>query len=689
MVQNELAEISIWFLTAIVFVIPFSLLIVSSSLFFPYITGKALYFRYLVEFGLLIAFFLFLLNSRILNYRDPLLISLVIFFFIFLLATIFSFNPYRSFWGNAERSEGFWGIVHYLGYFVLLSIVFATDKKNFIWQAVPFIFSGVIISLITWEKHFQGVFRPEATLGNPSYVGTYLMLLIFLSWWFLYKLYENFNFPKNKLIFLIIGIGLTIFFLITILFSGTRSAILGFLAGILTSIVISLYLLPNRIYKILVPIILITSIIGFYFFLQTPLAEKIPGVSRFSLILKGKDLSYMPRLIAWQIFLEGFKARPILGWGPETSPFIFYKFFKPEIFNYEESIFDRPHNKFIEILSTTGILGLLSFLLIFLIALKKSLDPKKPIFSGILWGFFFAYLVNNFFIFDIQASWLPLFFILSSLTSPPSVVEWRRLNFQKIEKLLLVLAVTCFIFLVIINSFHYYVLYSMVKFLRTAPHQPKSAVELLKKFAPRAGPYLTELGIQLTKLIPGQGIKDLNQKDILFVYKTFNRAYQKDSKDLRLATNYFVFLLFFSSQKEFANQAKKVVEDLENSFPKFPDVYILKATYLFEIEKKQDQAIEIINQLKKQIPRSKRIRKVLLTFYLKANRFSEAFQELEDAKKIGFNYQDAPEQVLKTLLVNNKIKEAQELLNKKFQNALPPREFERLKRIFQKLTPTE
>ena len=79
------------------FAIPFVPLIVSSTMFFPFITGKNFTFRIIVE---LIAGLWLILALRDAAYRPKIsliLKALVAFLLIIGLADFFSANPYKSF----------------------------------------------------------------------------------------------------------------------------------------------------------------------------------------------------------------------------------------------------------------------------------------------------------------------------------------------------------------------------------------------------------------------------------------------------------------------------------------------------------------------------------------------------------------------------------------------------------------
>ena len=96
-----------WAVISGLFAVPFIPFIISRSLLFPFITGKGFTFRILIE----ILFGLWLLLAL----ADPdfrpkwnyITKSIVVFVGIVFLADLFSKYPFKSFWSNYERMEGF------------------------------------------------------------------------------------------------------------------------------------------------------------------------------------------------------------------------------------------------------------------------------------------------------------------------------------------------------------------------------------------------------------------------------------------------------------------------------------------------------------------------------------------------------------------------------------------------------
>jgi hypothetical protein len=106
---------------ACLYLVPFFALIMPQSFFFPFITGKALYFRLLIEIGFASWVILALIDSKYRPRFDKLTVSVSIFALVVLVADLFGVNPLRSIWSNFERMEGFLVIIHLWAFYMIFT----------------------------------------------------------------------------------------------------------------------------------------------------------------------------------------------------------------------------------------------------------------------------------------------------------------------------------------------------------------------------------------------------------------------------------------------------------------------------------------------------------------------------------------------------------------------------------------
>ena len=129
----KLEKILYWIARLGAYVLPFTVLVISNSLFFPFITGKNFLFRIIVEvmaaawMGLLIVDF-----KKYWPRWNYLSAALAVFVGTIFLSSLFGVNFNHSFWSNFERMEGLVTHLHLLFLFFILAGIFRTQKEWFI-----------------------------------------------------------------------------------------------------------------------------------------------------------------------------------------------------------------------------------------------------------------------------------------------------------------------------------------------------------------------------------------------------------------------------------------------------------------------------------------------------------------------------------------------------------------------------
>ncbi|MBI5140214.1 MAG: O-antigen ligase family protein [Candidatus Vogelbacteria bacterium] len=411
-----------------IFAIPFIVLYVASSMFFPFITGKNFAFRIIVEIILALWLILILRDESYRPRKSRVLYLVMVFVAVMTLADIFGANFFRSFWSNYERMEGLVTQFHLLAYLFVAGSVLNTEK---IWAKYFDVILGVgafLVAIGTLQLNGvlpinQGGVRLDATLGNSAYLAVHMIFLFFLAvfchfrskqekrqasvwlfvamslaffYWFI--AYSIAKFSLSTPVALALGVILLliisslIYFInsrkvnnwvrltphvytllaisyFVILFNtATRGSVIGLILGSVLAACVIIYNGTERQRKNagVLLIVMITVTVGFM------------GVRKASFIQDNKvlgrlansfdNISEQPRFMIWNMALRGFLEHPILGSGQENFNLIFNKYYKPEMYQ-QEPWFDRAHDVFFDWLTAGGILGLLSYLGIFFAAL--------------------------------------------------------------------------------------------------------------------------------------------------------------------------------------------------------------------------------------------------------------------------------------------------------------------------------
>lgn len=386
-------------------------LVIAPHLFFPFITGKNFLFRVIIE--ILFAGWLVLVirDRRYLPRRSWILIFVLVLVSVLTLSTFFGKDPSRSFWSNYERMEGLVGHLHLLAYFLMLGSVYRGEKD---WSRFfhTSLFASLLVGLYAlmqllgkFQIH-QGGERIDATLGNATYLAVYLLFHLFFLLYFFLK-----TSSRSWRIFY----SLVFIFETYLLFeTKTRGAILGFLGGLVVFLFMLAILSREKRYRlgaVAGVAVIFLAIGGFYLIRNSNFVQKYDTLSRLAgiTLLEGKT-----RFTIWKMALEGFKERPILGWGLENFNLVFNKYYHPALYT-QEPWFDRSHNIVFDWLIAGGVLGLLAYLGIFAASFwelyKKKDEIVLSVFVGLLAGYFF----QNLFVFDQMTSYLLFFGVLGYL----------------------------------------------------------------------------------------------------------------------------------------------------------------------------------------------------------------------------------------------------------------------------------
>ena len=395
---------------------PLSVLIVADTLFFPFITGKAFFFRSIIEIVFVAWLLLTLSEKEYRPHKQKIYYVLLAFAATLFVSNILGNTTYKAFWSNFERMDGWLSLIHFVMFFMVISSVFTTYKLWKVFWNVS-LSTSVIVCFYGMLQHFgiitaiQGGTRIDGTFGNAAYLAVYNLFNIFIAVWFVYKT------KQHKILPYIYGlIGLCN--LATLYLTATRGAIIGLGLGVLTSLVtIVLIGREHKKMRFIAGLGLgLFVVLGATLFIARN-SQFVVGNSTLSRIMSISLSEGGTRFTVWGMGLEGFFEKPILGWGQEGFSEVFATYYKSSLYA-QEPWFDRAHNVVVDWLVAGGAIGLIlyvSILFFTFLYIKKSqwLDNfEKSIFFGLIVG----YVVQNLFVFDNLGSYLLFFSVLGFLT---------------------------------------------------------------------------------------------------------------------------------------------------------------------------------------------------------------------------------------------------------------------------------
>jgi len=214
------------------------------------------------------------------------------------------------------------------------------------------------------------------------------------------------------------------------------------LGGIILTLLLHGIFYRKRNKKVFVLSLLIIVLLAVVFFALW-LARGSSFVKNNSYLSRIADISLktqtvQTRLTVWQSGFKSWQERFWLGWGPENFGVAFAKYFDPKIFVNlnSEILWDRAHNMFLEVGATMGVIGLLSYLSIFIVLfyliIKSCFKDKRTskLEFSIFLSLFLAYIVHNSFIFDSFSSYLMFFIVLAYINRRDMQIESPLANTQ-------------------------------------------------------------------------------------------------------------------------------------------------------------------------------------------------------------------------------------------------------------------
>ncbi|MBI5458061.1 O-antigen ligase family protein [Candidatus Kaiserbacteria bacterium] len=415
--------------------IPF---LVPQSLFFPFITGKNFAFRILIEIMAGGWLALALTYPKYRPRRSWILAAFSVFVVIIALADALGAYPFKSFWSNYERMDGWVTLAHLFVLVVVASSMLNTEKLwGTFWKSALGVSVAVagygflqLFGVASLTAGFSSLSRLDATFGNPIYLAAYMLFHVFIAALLWAQAWTK-SAPGSRLGFSIAYGTVLVIDCIVLLLTSTRGTILGLVGGVfISAVLVALFArdAKNSLVRPAVGVVIGLVVLSGGFFLVRDAAwvQNVSFLQRLGTI-SASDSTTKARFYNWGMAWEGVKERPVLGWGQENYAVVFDKYYDPRMYNAEQW-FDRVHNVVFDWLVAGGILGLLGYLSIFAAALAalwhrsrgaQNLSEFTVVESSILSGVLSGYFFHNLFVFDNVTSYMLFGLIIA-------YIVWRK-----------------------------------------------------------------------------------------------------------------------------------------------------------------------------------------------------------------------------------------------------------------------
>lgn len=390
-----------------------------NQLFFSFIVEKTLYSRIIIGTILFVGACSWITESHRRLSVNLLDVSIVFFLVVLLLIDWGGVNFRKSIWSNFERMEGFWTYLLLAIYYFFIRHYITTTIRWIQLMSVACCVALVVIVLgfVYDSTSIEQVGRMSSTLGNPIFLSVYLLFHLFFASFILLYLFDK---PQARISQKITWVFLWLIFngicTYTIILTRTRATIISLGIGIIFFLIWQLFSqkTPSFIRKSVVAImVLVLCAIPFLYTLHSTHTLVLPKTVT-SMVSQDRLNSITSRLVNWQIALNGFKEKPLLGWGQENYIAVFAKYYIPV--NYEDAPwYDHSHNLFLDWLVAGGIVGFMAFLALFVTSILLVVQSKQCSHNqkGIYLAMQCAFLFSCFFAFNSITALLLMFLILA------------------------------------------------------------------------------------------------------------------------------------------------------------------------------------------------------------------------------------------------------------------------------------
>ena len=436
-VREKVLRVALFGVLGLLLLTPF---VVTPGTVYPFVVGKALWSRALIEIAFALWAVLALMHP---GYRPPrswLLVLLAVGFCVSLLSAGLGVSPENSLWSDYERMQGLVDRAHWVALAVVLASVLQTPRA---WRALlqANLAAGTAMACIVvaraldiWVPYFGAL--PESSLvrlggpfGNPGFLSIYLLVNLVLAAGFAARAWAAGapgGSPGVRRAGVLLWAMVAALHLAGVVLAGSVGGFAGLIAATGFAALGFAWLCRGRgrvaAVALLVVLGAVCTVLGARFVdrgrtATVTVALDGPAVAwpggRALRYVGGVHLqrpSVQSRLAAWEAGLAGLAERPLLGWGPGNYATVFGLFGTGYAGTAEAH--DQAHSVLIELAATTGVAGLGAWLalwggaLVVLVVAARAPSPPQRALTMFAAAALAGHLVQIQFLFDTAAGML-------------------------------------------------------------------------------------------------------------------------------------------------------------------------------------------------------------------------------------------------------------------------------------------
>jgi O-antigen ligase len=606
------------------------------------------------------------------------------------ISTILSLDQHTSLFGYYSRFHG--GLLSTLCYSLLYwAYVSNMNKRYTLYIIRNTLYSAGLVAIYGALEHFgkspsclliTGRFdddcwiqdvrnRVFATIGQPNWLAAWLVALTPLTW----TLNLNINSDRKDFLRTTFYILLSTTFYSTLLFTKSRSGILGFIFAFIIFWGSTSLFNKDRLNPILKSFSLITfctllatSLIG------SPWTPSINELLKFNnsrskletnqptvatQLEAGGTESGQIRRIVWKGAFDVWKHYPIFGTGVETFAYSYYQFrpIEHNMVSEWDFLYNKAHNEYLNMAANSGTVGLLSYLTLIGFSIYSIIKPKsknlnfqKQKISNLSHSFeiynlrfallagYISILITNFFGFSVVLIGL-LFFLFPALaitlaTSDRQNRTYKKPSITQIVPIIVLLITIAYLLLTTGRYWYSDYLYSKGKTYNNSSLQDK-AISVLAN-AESISPYEPLYHNELAQSLSDLAISYEENHETTSAGQLAKVATEESKIALELApyninlrrSSAGIFVRLSEINPDYLQNAIKILEDTLPLAPTDPKTHFQLGLNLARTGR-VDEAIKRINEATSMKPDYKDARLALAIIYESIDKKNEARQELE------------------------------------------------------------
>lgn len=466
--QEGISQFLLWTVRVGILLVLVSPLIVTTSTLFPFVVGKAIFARAVIEITLAFWLILVFFYPRHRPSRSWILITLSVWLLVSLIASFTGVSSVRSLWSNFERMQGVIDQAHWLAFILIASSVF---RKISNWRLLFTINLGVagLVSTLGLSQHygqlnFEWLERSErmgSTLGSAAFMGVYTMANFIIGLGLIlqslgrnsaeptqqeFMSRTSLRYHRSKREYGLFNalawfrgfwLVASLLCLWSLWLTASRGALvcigIGAVIFAVGSIRCGTLQVVRRVAYSIIAIILVAGT----FIMVASFTPLLDSFADSSTMLRRLDSQYQGpsvdnRILSIEAGIRAYQDKPIFGWGPENYLIPWGRYLEADTGFI--AYFDQAHSKVIEELVTKGTIGLLSYLLIWLALISvlvrsvKHRQSHDQLLTLALMATLIVLFVQNLFLSDSPTTTMQLAFLVAFVVSEEGWIRDKMTN---------------------------------------------------------------------------------------------------------------------------------------------------------------------------------------------------------------------------------------------------------------------